>query len=312
MNINITNLVSVILPTFNRSNFITFSINSLLSQTYKNIEIIVVDDGSTDETEHIIKLFNDSRIRYIKLDDNHGANFARNIGLRNALGEFVTFLDSDDEFMVLKIEKELNVLLTNKSIGLVYSGLCQYHVDDAKKENLRTTIPKFRGDIYNEILYRNVIGTPSPLIRKECFEKVGFFDETMKSCQDWEMWIRISKHYKVEYLNEPFMFMCVHGNQISTNLEFKIQGMETILNKYKPYMKDKNKLSSFMRKIGIFHSLNNNKRQSIIYLSKTIKLFPLNYLNYFHLILVSISITIHKNLVKRLSLLKVGDTYLYY
>ena len=307
-----TDLVSVILPTFNRADFIANSVKSLISQTYKNLEIIIVDDGSTDDTENIIKNFKDERIKYIKLNENHGANYARNTGLKIAQGQFITFVDSDDEFKDVKIEEELKILSQNESTGLIYSWFYRCHNEDVKEEYKLSLEPKFGGNIFNELLYKNVIGNPSPLIRKECFDKVGKFDENMQSCQDWEMWIRISKDYNIEYLDKPLMKTTIHVSQISSNIGYKIQGMEYIYKKYRSYFNNNKKLSLFFRKIGNFYSLNNERKKSIEYYIQSIKVDPFIIHNYIHLIVISLSITFHHKLLKRFSLTKIGNSYLYY
>ena len=121
---DLTPKVSIILPTYNRAYIIEKGINSLLNQTYQDFEIIIVDDGSTDNTEEIIKKLQekDKRIKYIKLKTNKGAATARNIGIKAARGEYIAFQDSDDEWMHEKLEKQVKVLDTSSKEVVVYTG----------------------------------------------------------------------------------------------------------------------------------------------------------------------------------------------
>lgn len=224
-------LVSVIIPTYNRAHLVERAINSVLNQTYQDFEIIVVDDCSNDDTEAVIKRFHDPRIRYIRHEKNQGGSAARNTGIRAAHGEIIAFLDSDDEWMPEKLFEQVRVLREDPNCDAVYTDIYFVH-EDGKMITHR--FPKVNGNIYYELLKKNVVGTTSTvLLRRQCFDTVGLFDESLPSCQDWDMWIRISKNYKFRKIDKPLVKYKWHQVQISKNIEAVQRGHEKIMEKYK-------------------------------------------------------------------------------
>jgi len=183
--------VSVIIPTLNRENYIRQCVESALSQDYPNIEVIVVDNGSTDNTPEILASFG-SKIKCLK-EEKRGQSAARNKGLRTAQGEFIAFLDDDDFYLSGKISLSVKKLLEDRSISLVYTD---YVMIDS--ENLQTDTIKINHPPPEEFLRTFLKGfciLPSTtLLRKECLEKTGYFDETMlNSHEDTDMWFRMLK-----------------------------------------------------------------------------------------------------------------------
>lgn len=201
--------VTVIMPTYNRANTLKTAIDSVLCQTYKNIELIVIDDASTDNTQSILKSISDSRFIYLTItkshegQDNRRANIARNKGLLRSAGVYISFQDSDDVWHSDKLEKQVNFFSKQSSdVGVVYSSFWR---TTNNKRNLipsKSQYPK-DGDLRKALLYGNFIGGIMLLIRKECFDKVGLMDERFPKYQDWELLLRISEHYKFSYLDEP-------------------------------------------------------------------------------------------------------------
>jgi glycosyltransferase involved in cell wall biosynthesis len=190
-------LVSVIIPTYNRANTIRKAIESALFQTYRNCEIIVIDDGSTDETENIVFSINDNRLLYHKIV-NSGANVARNTGLKKAKGEYIAFLDSDDEWLPDKISKQMELIMLH-DVDVVYSG---FVCINEKGESLRNVYPVEYQNFFVELIVSNYIGTLSTLIvKKSCLLEVGGFDESLPSCQDWDLYIRLAMHYRFKAVN---------------------------------------------------------------------------------------------------------------
>ena len=180
-------LVSIVIPTYNRANLIKMSINSILNQIYKNYEIIVVDDGFTDNTKEVIERFNEEKIKYYKHKINKGAAAAMNTGIKHSKGDFVAFQGSDDKWLPEKLEKEMKAFeKSTRKVGVVYAGLW-YIKNDKKKYVPYSKITKKEGNIHCELLKGNFVSGLS-VIRKNCFEKVGLFDEHLPNLEDWELY----------------------------------------------------------------------------------------------------------------------------
>lgn len=228
-------LVSAIITTYGRKfDVIKRSIESVLCQTYKNIEIILIDDNDPDslfrnDIKNGIKHY--SEIRYVPLLKNSGAQKARNTGIEIAKGDFIAFLDDDDEWLPEKIEKQMDNISEN--VGLVY---CMGYTvfEDSERTVDYVTTKNFRKEVsFVDLLYGDYIGTTTQaLIPKGVFKAAGLFDTDQPARQDYEMWIRISKHFKCVGVAEPLFRHYVHeGEQISKNNLKSITGFERIYNK---------------------------------------------------------------------------------
>ena len=184
-------LVSVIIPTYQTKDFVGEAIDSVLAQTYPNIEILVVDDGSVDGTEEFCKAKYGSRITYI-YQENRGLAGSRNTGMRNAHGEFFALLDADDMFLPNKVERQVDYLLTHPECDVSYCGL--YHFYDGAPERLFTlNLTYYSGaDIFPNLLKRNFINPLTVVMRRRVMEKIGFFDEFYRHGEDWDYWLRSS------------------------------------------------------------------------------------------------------------------------
>ncbi len=226
-------LVSVIIPTYNRANTIVRAINSVLNQTYKKLEILVVDDASTENIETVVRNFKDDRIKYIRHPYNKGGGAARNTGIMISSGEYIAFLDSDDEWLPEKIEKQLNVFhKSTNSIGVVYTGF-QY-VNEYGQVN-EQVIPKERGNISLKILEWNYVGTASTVLARSSYlKRINGFDETFPSCQDWDLYIRLSKICLFDFVAELLVRYTSSRNHtcITNKMEAVIIGHNKILKKH--------------------------------------------------------------------------------
>jgi glycosyltransferase involved in cell wall biosynthesis len=227
-------MISVIIPAYNRAKLLTRAIQSVLSQTYQDFEIIVVDDFSKDNTDELMQQYHDTRIRYIKHSQNKGGNAARNTGIKQARGEFIAFLDSDDEWLPEKLEKQIALIKQSpEQVGLIFSSFkiinlvkkteCVYSV------NRDCLAPE-------KILIRNFIGTFSVvLVKKKLLEQVNGLDETLMSCQDWDLYVRLRKVCEFDYIDEPLVnyYSTRSKTQISHNREAVVQGYTRIFEKNK-------------------------------------------------------------------------------
>ncbi|MGB9961588.1 glycosyltransferase family 2 protein [Halobacterium sp. MBLA0001] len=223
-------LVSVVIPTHNRADILPRALRSVQQQSHENLDIIVVDDCSSDDTSNVVQNLADSRTRYIRHEENKGANAARNTGIKAANGDYIAFLDDDDKWLEPKIEMQLERFkLLPSSYGLVYSG--RKIVEDG--EVIEEYIPDKEGDIYDILLNGNIIPSESPLIREECFENVGNFDTKFQSSQDIDMWIRIAKQYEIACVPKVLAIsFWGHNDRISQDYDKKYQGTMRLLKKY--------------------------------------------------------------------------------
>lgn len=213
-------LISVIIPTYNRAHYICEAIDSALAQTYKNIEIIVVDDGSTDNTKDIIHQLYNSKVTYI-LQKNAGPSSARNNGIKHSKGDLIAFLDSDDVWLPEKLEKQVKLIDQSHDIGLVACGI--YKIDSDKNIVGNPVINRnynSKRSFLKELMIHNIItgGGSNSLIRRECFERVGLFDENLWIGEDWNLWLRIAKQYEVRFVEEPLIKYRIHGNNLHKDL----------------------------------------------------------------------------------------------
>ena len=209
--------VSVIIPTFNRAQYIAAAIESVLNQTYKDFEIIVVDDGSNDNTREVLEAFM-NRIKYI-YKKNAGTASARNVGIKNAQGEYIAFLDSDDLFLPKKLEIQVPILDKHPEIGFVYSDSFYFKGKSRCSVLMRSIRPSSDGRILNRLFMNTNIIPGSLLFRKVCFEKVGLFDESLQFNEDTDMLFRISIQYKAYFSGYPSAMYRVHLHSKSKNWE---------------------------------------------------------------------------------------------
>jgi glycosyltransferase involved in cell wall biosynthesis len=229
-------LVSVVIPTYQRPKLVERAVNSVLNQTYQNIEIIVVNDDPETDLSHIKSM--SDKVTLLNHEENKGACQARNTGIKQAEGDYIGLLDDDDEYLPEKIEKQIQQFeQLPKEYGMVYSGVEE--VKNGETVNTKTRpgrkflSRKREGKVYQELLRGNMIPAPTVLVKKECFDKVGLFDPEFESSQDLDMWLRIAQKHKIGKLDEALAKYHLDGeDRISESLEKKIQGKSKILEKY--------------------------------------------------------------------------------
>lgn len=229
---NIDFKVSVIIPTYNRGNLIIKSIKSVLNQTFKNLEVIVIDDGSSDNTEHLVNKITDKRLKYVKLSSNKGSSNARNIGIKNANGQFISFQDSDDIFYPNKIEKQLKNIINRNSIldfckiNVIYNSTYSYLIPNKRQEN-----SILKGDIFNELISRgNFISTQSMLIRTNYMKK-HLFDIDMPRLQDYDVILGMIPKVKISYTKEVLVDLHIQNNSITRSPRKLKKAINMLLNK---------------------------------------------------------------------------------
>lgn len=269
--------VSIIIPTYNRAHLLKRAVGSILNQTYRDFELIIVDDGSTDNTAEVVKSFDDSRLRYIALEENRGASAARNAGIAQAKGDFIAFQDSDDEWLGEKLEKQMTIFKDlSPKVGVVYTGF--WKIKDKEKIYIPSSrISPKEGDLKEPLLKENFVTTQTSVVRKECFSKVGVFDEELSRLIDWEFWIRISEKYHFKYLDESLVNTYYTSDSISTDKEKHIMALEYILKKHYEKFKTHRKILS-RNYIFLSHLLCSfqDVRKGRIYLAKAFREYPVN------------------------------------
>jgi glycosyltransferase involved in cell wall biosynthesis len=226
--------VSVIIPTYNREKLLPKALESIKKQTFQDFEIVIIDDASTDGTESYIKGLNDSRIKYYKLDKNSGQCVARNYGIKRANGEFIAFLDSDDEWLPEKLKKQYDCFRKGpQKLGSVYCY--PYSKDVIKDKTSLNRSPYYRGDIYKKFLEGFCPSTPSLfMIKKEALEKVNYFDEKLITFVDLDLHIRVSKEYLFDYVDEPLIIKYEQiGDQYVNNFDKRYNGYFLFMNKWR-------------------------------------------------------------------------------
>lgn len=287
--------ISVIIPTYNRALLLNRTIKSVLNQTFQDFELIVVDDGSIDDTKELISKFmrKDSRVRYIWQENSGGPAEPINTGIKNSNGEYITILGSDDEILPEKFEKQIKKFQSvSKNVGLVYCGL--KYISKNGKHRSKTIIPKLKGNLFINLLQGCFFGGITPLIKSECFQELGLFD-TLSSGEDWDMWIRISKSYEMDYVPEALAIYHIHGKQISANFNDTIQGLERILEKYKDDIsKYPSIYNEHLIRLGVFHCVNKNPMMGQKYFSESIKVRPFQIKAYLNILFSEVSPKLHE------------------
>jgi glycosyltransferase involved in cell wall biosynthesis len=273
-------LVSVVLPTFNRASTIKRAISSVLSQTYKDLELIVIDDGSTDDTEQIAAKSSDGRLRYIRYQSNRGATHARNLGIGLATGEYIAFQDSDDEWLPDKLSRQVETLAqASAETGVVFTGY--WRALDNRRVYM--PFPRLRAD--NDEAARKLsrqfylfVATPSVLVKRECFTRVGLFDERLSRLQEWELWIRFSQYYRFAHISEPLMISHHQPDSITANYEALATSFDLILERHREIFEADRQLLARILVLFGRHILNSPKTFSTgqTYLLRACRINPLN------------------------------------
>ena len=279
-------LVSVVIGTYNRADFLRTAILSVLSQTFQDFEIVVVDDASQDHTGKVIHDFHEKKIRYIKHDVNKGIAAVRNTGLLNSKGKYIGFLDDDDEWLPKKLQIQVDLLEGRPTkVGLVYCGFFQ--INRTTGAIVGQYLPQKMGKMVNHVLVTNWIGTTSvPLIRKECFDEVGLFDERLTFGEDWDMFNRIAKEFHFEYIKEMLVKYHVHNEpRLTKNAQGIISSSDILLKKYGNIMAVRKTLGRYFVSIGAEYCYNYNNKKGKEIILKGIFLYPYDIRHYVYLLL---------------------------
>ena len=222
--------IAAVIPTFNRDLVVSRAIDSVMRQTLLPSEIIVVDDGSTDNTANLIAA-NYPTISYLRTE-NKGVSAARNLGIRKAKSEWIAFLDSDDEWLPQKLEKQVAYLTVEQNYRIAHCE--EIWIRNGKRVNQKVKHKKYGGYIFEKCLPLCVISPSAVIIHRELFDELGFFDEKLPACEDYDLWLRICAKYPVLFVGEPLLNKFGgHDDQLSQKFwgmdRFRVEALHRII-----------------------------------------------------------------------------------
>jgi glycosyltransferase involved in cell wall biosynthesis len=275
-------LVSIIIPMYNSAHTISDTIHSVMAQTYDNYEIILVDDGSTDTTKEVIRHYDDA-VTYV-YQVNGGPSSARNTGIKRAKGDLIAFLDADDVWVPHKLSKQVEMFADNPQLGLCASA-CNNCNSDLEIEELHDICPTSSQRIWKEMLVQNLFATPTVVVRRECFDKAGLFNESFGFAEDWDMWLRIVSCHTAAYSNEPLCLCRRLDNGLTKTVSpKKMQDWETIIKLHKSrfnglYAKTigyYKAMSWYYFNCAYYYQSNARQKCANTYLLKSLLIWPFN------------------------------------
>jgi len=222
-----TPTVSIITPTYNRAKFIKDAIDSVLDQSFSDWELLIVDDGSTDNTSELLTAYEgDTRIYYIK-QPNRGQSIARNVALSRARGKYIGFLDSDDTWYPDKLERQCAFLEAHPEVHIVHGD--EAIIDEQGRETTRKNMRRYSGRITPYLLEDNSVSITTTLVRRECFESMGGFDSRYGVADDYDLWLRFSVCYRFHYQATLVANYRVMTDQISSDKRRRFYANERII-----------------------------------------------------------------------------------
>ncbi|WP_312911789.1 glycosyltransferase family 2 protein [Natronosalvus caseinilyticus] len=265
-------------------NVLPRAIDSVLEQSMGDLELIIIDDCSTDNTKEVIKSYTDDRVTYVRLDKNMGANAARNKGIKESEGDIVAFLDSDDQFEPNYLGKVLNQFdsRSNRCIG-TYSSRIIYK--DGDKTNVTIADQAIK---YEEILVKNKIGGFSnTAFRRRIFEEVGYLDEEMSSSQDYDFFIRALQpdDYLIQPIRDAYIGYHIHDQgetRIGANLQKKIEGQNRLLEKHRDKFPQAGIANQYYQR-GMAHARSGNMGAARFFFWKGLRTNPRSWRHWYHL-----------------------------
>jgi glycosyltransferase involved in cell wall biosynthesis len=282
-------LVSVIIPTYNRAAYLQKALQSVKEQTYQCLEIIVIDDGSTDDTGKMLENYG-GQLSYF-YQENRGISGARNAGIKRARGEFIAFLDSDDYWLPDKTAQQLALFKQHPEYGLVAARCASIRLDGSYREKNR---PGRSGWVLEDLFKANFIRTSAAMVKQECFKNIGLFDEELRECEEYDLWLRIAAQYPMGFINKSLAVYVDNPAGVSTDsLTGRLYRLRVL---EKKYLQDKIPANLYARRIadtchyiGRHYIKRGEKEQGVQYLLKAQKLRPAHLKNIIYLFLAYFS-----------------------
>jgi glycosyltransferase involved in cell wall biosynthesis len=270
-------LVSVVLPTRNRAHTLRRATDSVLNQSYDRLELIVVDDASTDNTVAVVNEINDPRVRYIRLDQSRGGSGARNVGIQQAKGDLIAFQDSDDEWLPEKLTRQWQAL----AAAAERTGACVCSITYTRSGHTYTTVHgdgEFAaGDALHRIARGAGYGTVTLLVKREVFAQSGGFDERLPRLQDYELTLRIARNWNLVFVPEPLVEAHVGDDSLSSSADKYVRATEIILDEHGDiYRDDRRARSRLVFRAGKYLVLEGRYREALPYFTSAFRANPLN------------------------------------
>lgn len=207
--------VSVVIATFNMGRYLPQAVQSVLEQSYPNVEVQIIDDGSSDDTAQVVQQWReDVRVR-VHRQANAGQARAKNEGIARSTGQFVAFLDADDTWLPGKLARQMPLFVDRPQVGVVYSDYVR--MDEKGLPLPKGTTRMYRGRVSGPLLVDNFVSFPSAIVRRECFAQHGVFDESLSMGIDYELWLRLSAHWEFDFVPEATVRYRIWSGQMSRN-----------------------------------------------------------------------------------------------
>jgi glycosyltransferase involved in cell wall biosynthesis len=223
-------LISVVIPSYNYSRFVCQAVDSALAQTYSPTEVIVVDDGSTDDTRERLRPYGD-RIRYIYQENRH-LSAARNTGIKASHGDYIAFLDADDAWHPRKLERQWLLSQQLPDVRLISTDVRVIQENEPSEQPRLIGIPKAREISLRELVFGVFFsGGSGAIVHRDCLTKVGLFDESLRSVEDYDLWLRIAAEFKLARILEPLTFIRLHPSSMSRNTRVMETNSLAVINK---------------------------------------------------------------------------------
>lgn len=232
--------ISVLIPTFNRADVLLRAVQSVLNQTHRDLECLVIDDGSQDHTQEVLEPLlsgsqKDDRLFCHYLKENKGVSHARNYGFHQSKGEWIALLDSDDEWLPHRLEAQLSLAADNPELPLIHGE--ELWVRRGKRVNPKKIHQKSGGDIFNRCLHLCLISPSATMMKRSLYQQMEGFREDYPVCEDYELWLRITRKYQVGFVEEPIIIKYGgHEDQLSARYKamdfWRVKAMDEVFDRY--------------------------------------------------------------------------------
>jgi glycosyltransferase involved in cell wall biosynthesis len=276
--------ISVVIPTHNRARTIKMAVMSVLDQTVRVREVIVVDDNSDDETLEILRQIDDPRLKVLRTSKRSGATAARNLGAKASVGHWIAFQDSDDYWFAHKLERQLECMQLNPLAVLCYCSFIQYYSGKAKLVP-GPVVSRISGDVFQSLLKFSFVSTQTIVVKRTVFEQVGGFSEQMPRFQDWELVLRISKVGSFCFVQEPLVLAYDTPGNLTSNVKYGIEARMKILNFHqKEFAEYPELMANHFHEIGKSHRKLGDFREAAIFFWQAVQKQPQRSASWFWLI----------------------------